>query len=157
MKVELYLTEINQETIGHSFDTDIRNESLDSKKNEEIQCCVGEGCCVGECCVRECCVRDCCVGECCVGDEAFTKKMHLSKENTNKWLLRKEKFGGLIWEPKSGKIFKLDNEAYEFLTDLKNQEKINTVLLKHKISNAQFNQYLKDFNSVGFCLDEIII
>lgn len=39
------------------------------------------------------------------------------------YLIRKEEFGGLLWDSKTGSVYKLDEEAYRTLTELEKIKK----------------------------------
>lgn len=92
MKVELFLKKINQ-------------EMLNFLKAPSLPC---------DFFIRwtkECCVLDFCV----VGE-----KGELTNLSRKGFMARKEEDGGMLWDTKTGAVYKLDEEAYHTLLELEN-------------------------------------
>ena len=54
--------------------------------------------------------------ECCVLDFSLVKPEDLV--STPGFMLRKEKEGGMFWDPRSGSVYKVDEEAYHAMLEL---------------------------------------
>ncbi len=98
MKAEVYLTELHQDLIDGVKDI----EQFRKTGNPEA-------------------LVICCDGFCCILDfSKFQNPIDLvsKREKWLKWHMRKEKFGALLWNPDTNKVFKLDEEAYNLLMTL---------------------------------------
>lgn len=92
MKVELFLKKINQEMLNFLK-------------------APARGCDFYVQWTKECCILDFCV----VGD-----KGELTNLSRKGFMLRKEDDGGMIWDTRTGAVYKMDEEAYHTLLELEN-------------------------------------
>lgn len=122
MKVELFLRDINQDIIKKP--KELRRVGVNP---EEIQW-----------------TKECCIGNCCIFKSNSYRPDDVRPGDFNKGLiLRKERFGGLLWDSTTGKVFKLDSEAYNLFKDIEKSESIDSILEKHKLNKTKLRTILK--------------
>jgi len=71
---------------------------------------------------------------------------HFTENKTVK--LRKESFGGLL-QAVDGKIFKLDNSAYDFIKQYRTSVPIEKICKSLNISIEEGHQFTKQFDKLG--------
>jgi len=96
MRIERYLEKINQEMIS---------TPKVSRKS------IVEGCCIYVSWKKSCCILD---------FSFVSPQDYVSTPIPLHWMMRSEADGGLLWNPKSGEVFKLDEEAYSVMVELQN-------------------------------------
>lgn len=119
MKVALYLEKINQEMIGNPVN-----------KSKSI----AEGCCIYVEWSKSCCVLD------------------FSLKNPNddatvlpEFILRSEEDGGMLWNPRSGAVYKLDKEGYNVLNHLENGLSEESIAKLESVDIESIKQFQQDF------------
>ena len=91
MKVELYLKSINQEMID--LGRPVKSQgSCDVYGSWKVQCCIL--------------------------DFGKHDPKNLGDPAQRGYLLRKEKEGGMFWDPRTGSVYKVDDEAYHTMIEL---------------------------------------
>lgn len=131
MEAELYLWDLNQDKIG-----------LDKVINpEDVERVFGPG--------NEAAWVLCCDAFCCILD--FSNRIDrleevsfadMRRKARFRWQMRQEKYGGLLWNPHTGHVFKLDQEAFEILRELEEGVGLETVEEKFNVSSSDLHKFL---------------
>jgi hypothetical protein len=130
MNVDLYLGDITQEEINIGAFQKHYNPSL-------TVCCDGF-----------CCILDFSKGlrpEDLVGNpvDKLIPRLSVGVERSHlDWLIRKEEFGGLLWNLHTGHVLQLDHEAYAVLRDLAQGKTLNQLAKAHDIEVTEIHQLL---------------
>lgn len=133
MKAELYLWDLNQDKIGV--------EKVVEKADIEKVFGPGDEAVEGWvlCCDAFCCILDFSFNVDRLEEISFAD---LKRRAGFRWQMRQERFGGLLWNPHTGHVFKLDSEAFELLRELEEGSEIETVERKFKISATEIHRFL---------------
>jgi hypothetical protein len=87
----------------------------------------------------------CCDGFCCVLDfSKFQDPTDLvsAKRDPLRWYIRKEDFGGLLWNPDTNRVFELDDQAYNVLMTLQEGTGLKRALKTHRIQVNELHALL---------------
>lgn len=113
MKFELFLDKINQEMISNP---------IDHKKS------IVDGCCIYVSWTKSCCVLD------------FSFRLPgdgVTDPVPPHWMMRSEEEGGLMWNPKTGQVYKLDEEAYNAIVELEQGYTMKQTAEKLKLKKSE--------------------
>lgn len=122
MNIELFLNKINQEMI----------------RTGPASPDIVAGCDFYVSWTKECCILDFKMPSKNVGDPAYREH-----------LLRKEDVGGMLWSPKSGAVYKLDEEAYHTLLELDHGLNHELVARKMKTSVREVDAFVSKLSALG--------
>ena len=119
MKAKLYLSSLHQDLIDQ-----VRTEKQFARLGDEQAWTL------------------CCDGFCCILD--FSKYQNPAdlvsrKQDSMSWYIRKEDFGGLLWNPRTNRVFELDQEAYDVLMTLQEGTGMDRAVKKHGIRDAELH------------------
>ena len=87
----------------------------------------------------------CCDGFCCILDfSKFQNPADLvtKKRDSLSWYIRKEDFGGLLWNPHTNRVFELDEEAYEVLMTLQEGTGLERAVKQHGVQVGELHTLL---------------
>jgi hypothetical protein len=88
--------------------------------------------------------KQCCVLNCVRTTERRGHKPIVSARKTSVIFMRKEIDGGLIWDSKSGAVYKVDVEAYQALNDLDAGLPPKKVVKCMGLTSSKFNKFLDE-------------
>ena len=94
----------------------------------------------------------CCDGLCCILDfSKFINPRDLVsvRENWTKWHIRKEKFGALLWNPDTNRVFELDDEAYKVLMTLQEGTGIEKARKLYNVNDSDIHKLLATISDSG--------
>lgn len=136
MKMELYLKHINQEMIQKGTSRKVVNDiGKDFGKSSAKK--------------KDWSVWGSWTVSCCVLD--FSMPLHEKELLIQPFrLMRKEKDGGLIWNKKNHKVYKVDEEAYHVILDLDSGVNLKRIAEKHNVKISEIaklsKKLLKEFS-----------
>ena len=122
MKAKLYLSSLHQDLIDK-----VRTEKQFARLGDEQAWTL------------------CCDGFCCILD--FSKYQNPAdlvsrKQEPMSWYIRREDFGGLLWNPSTNRVFELDQEAFDVLMTLQEGTGMGRVAKKHGIQDAEVHKLM---------------
>jgi hypothetical protein len=120
MKVELYLKNINQEMI---------DAGRKVKHGTGLDWMVSWP--------KECCILDFGMLDRDLGDPA-----------KRGYLLRQEKDGGMFWDPRTGSVYKVDEEAYHAMIELDRGFTEKEVARRMKVPITRVKSFIKQLNEI---------
>lgn len=83
--------------------------------------------------------------ECCILN--FTKKSKDEIINPG-LMMRKESFGGLVWDPKSGKVYEVNDIGYEILEAFDKKETQTSIAKKSGLEGKEVKAYIDKVRSL---------
>jgi hypothetical protein len=83
---------------------------------------------------------------CCILD---FRRLDSKPEADQDVLLRKEEGGGLLWNTRTGAVYKLDNEAYDTLLELENGVRPAVVAKRVGVSQEKITELTKSLQKLG--------
>ncbi|HLP62633.1 MAG TPA: hypothetical protein VK186_27585 [Candidatus Deferrimicrobium sp.] len=88
----------------------------------------------------------CCDGFCCILDfRKFQNPLDLvsrEKKNWMSWYIRKEKSGALLWNPKTNRVFELDDEAFNVLMTLQEGAGLEKAIQEYGVKESDLYSLL---------------
>ncbi len=93
----------------------------------------------------------CCDGLCCVLDfSKFVDPGDIAKRRqNNKWMLREEPFGGLLWNTQSDHVFELNHDAYSIMKAMASGKSVEDVSEEYHVAESDiyslFSQVTKTY------------
>ncbi len=87
----------------------------------------------------------CCDGFCCILDfSKFQNPQDLvaKRQATQGWYIRKEEFGGLLWNPDTNRVFELDSEAFKVLMTLQEGTGTEKAVREHGVSLSDLHKLM---------------
>ena len=87
--------------------------------------------------------KSCCVINCVRAADRDTHVPIVKKRDAPVIFMRRETDGGLIWDSRSGSVYKVDEEAYQALNDLDNGVPPSKVAKSMGVPLDKFNKLLK--------------
>lgn len=65
------------------------------------------------------------------------------------YLMRKEEFGGLLWSPRTGAVYQLDEEAYHTLLELEHGLNEELVARRMRVPTGQVHTFVGELTQLG--------
>lgn len=122
MKVELYLKNINQEMI---------DAGRISPGEKQVGWTVSWP--------KECCILDFSLGD-------FEEIVQPAFRG---YMLRKEEEGGMFWDPRSGAVYKVDEEAYHALLELDSGFSVREVARRMKVPVKEISSLVREVSRIA--------
>lgn len=86
----------------------------------------------------------CCDGFCCILNFKYQNPIDLvsRRDEWMSWYIRKEDFGALLWNPKTNRVFELDDEAYKVLMTLQEGTGLEKVVKEYGVQASDLYMLL---------------
>lgn len=94
----------------------------------------------------------CCDGFCCILDfSKFTDPRDLVANDPKpmSWYIRREEFGGLLWNPDTNRVFELDKEACDLLLTLQEGTGLERAAKKYGVTAAQVHSLMAQISETS--------
>jgi hypothetical protein len=131
MKAKLYLGDISQERIKPEKIGKVSVKEYFKKDDKAIVIC----------CDAFCCILDC-------SRPVHPEDLVTYEERVRKWgpelVLRKEKFGGLVWNRRTGHIWELGQKETKICLELARGKSLNEVIKEQDVTESELFSLLAD-------------
>lgn len=135
MKVELYLESLHQDLIDGAKDV---GQARDLERFRRL----GDERAWVLCCDGFCCILD-------FSKYQDPRDLVSTRPDPRRWHVRREPFGGLLWNPHTNRVFKLDQEAFEVLLTLQEGTGLAKATRDHGVSERDLHLLMAQIAESG--------